>query len=82
MQAFNVAAAYSNPPGSSDDLATEYNSLATYLFIWNGIFTCIAIASLRTNVALVMLFWGVVLGVVSLNRVQVVLTSQHPCSPR
>jgi hypothetical protein len=39
-QAFGVADAYSGSTGAANDLATEYGSLATFLFVWNGIFTC------------------------------------------
>ncbi|CEQ39618.1 SPOSA6832_01162, partial [Sporobolomyces salmonicolor] len=56
--AFGVAAAFAN------DAAGLNNALAIFLFVFNGFsaFICIFLASLRTNICLVVLFFGVVMG--------------------
>ncbi|ORY64617.1 GPR1/FUN34/yaaH family-domain-containing protein [Leucosporidium creatinivorum] len=61
--AFNVAASFTGDPGSANSTATQYESLATFLWVWNGAFMCIFLASLRTNAALVIVFFGVIMGV-------------------
>ncbi|GAA5878212.1 hypothetical protein JCM1840_004038 [Sporobolomyces johnsonii] len=55
--AFGVAAAF------ADDAVGLNNALAIFLFVFNGAFICIFLASLRTNICLVVLFFGVVMGV-------------------
>ncbi|GAA6001533.1 hypothetical protein JCM10207_006711 [Rhodosporidiobolus poonsookiae] len=55
--AFGVAAAF------GDDAVGLNNALAIFLLVWNGAFTCIWLASLRTNIALVVVFFGVIMGV-------------------
>ncbi len=42
---------------------TSADTSARRSLVWNGAFTCIWIASLRTNVALMIVFLGVILGV-------------------
>ncbi|KAL8281142.1 hypothetical protein RQP46_006500 [Phenoliferia psychrophenolica] len=61
--AFGVSDLYSGDIGTATSVATEYNSLATFLFVWNGVFTIIFIASLRTNFCLAIVFFGVMMGV-------------------
>ncbi|KAK4703235.1 uncharacterized protein P7C70_g2982, partial [Phenoliferia sp. Uapishka_3] len=61
--AFGVAAAYMGEAGTSSSGAAELQSLAIFLLVWNGAFTIIFIASLRTNICLVIVFFGVIMGV-------------------
>lgn len=60
--AFNVAATYSGAAGSATSVAAELESLCTFLYVWNGAFMVIWIASFKTNLALNILFFGVVAG--------------------
>ncbi|GAA5916118.1 hypothetical protein JCM6882_003941 [Rhodosporidiobolus microsporus] len=55
--AFGATAAF------GDDTVSLNNALAIYLFVWNGAFFIIFLASLRTNACLVLLFFGVTMGV-------------------
>ncbi|KAK4703585.1 uncharacterized protein P7C70_g2634, partial [Phenoliferia sp. Uapishka_3] len=71
--AFGVAAAYSGAPGTATSTATEYQSLATFLYVWSGAFTIIFLASLRTNICLVIVFLGVILGVYLLGAMYIQL---------
>jgi len=61
--AFGVAAAFAGDPGTATSGAAELQSLGIFLFVWNGAFFIIFLASLRTNVALVVVFFGVIMGV-------------------
>lgn len=61
--AFNVTATYSGVNGSGNGTAELYQSLGIFLMVWNGVFTIIFIASLRTNLALAVVFFGVAMGV-------------------
>ncbi|KAK4697952.1 uncharacterized protein P7C70_g8129, partial [Phenoliferia sp. Uapishka_3] len=70
---FGVSAAYEGDVGTSNSTATEYDSLATFLLVWSGAFTVIFLASLKTNVCLVMIFLGVILGVWLLGQMYIEL---------
>ncbi|GAA6028266.1 hypothetical protein JCM8097_006947 [Rhodosporidiobolus ruineniae] len=67
--AFGVAAAF------GDDTVGLNNALAMYLFIWNGAFMSIWLASLRTNICLIVLFFGVTMGVWLLAGSYIVLAN-------
>ncbi|GAA5828753.1 hypothetical protein JCM11251_005860 [Rhodosporidiobolus azoricus] len=55
--AFGATAAF------GDDAVQLNNALALFLFVYNGAFMCIWLASLRTNACLCLLFFGVIMGV-------------------
>ncbi|GAA5975520.1 hypothetical protein JCM11641_004296 [Rhodosporidiobolus odoratus] len=55
--AFGVVAAFDG------DAVAINNALALFLFVYNAAFTCIFLASLRTNICLVIVFFGVIMGV-------------------
>ncbi|KAM0753049.1 hypothetical protein T439DRAFT_378786 [Meredithblackwellia eburnea MCA 4105] len=60
---FAVADAFAGAAGTTSSAAAELQSLAIFLFVWNGVFFIIFLASLRTNAALVVVFFGVIMGV-------------------
>jgi len=61
--AFNVFDSYAGAVGSGTGTDTLYNSLGIFLMVWNIIFTIIFLISLRTNLLLVIVFFGVSVGV-------------------